>query len=330
MAESFVKPPPPEYTHGKSAFLESLERRWDKGLFICVGLDPVVSKIPPSLMAQWNASEGMLTKFCTDIVDATAEFALAFKPNSAFFEEFGDVGFRELANVVRHIKTKYSDIPVIYDAKRGDIGNTNTGYAHAAFDLLQVDAMTVNPYLGNAVFDKGEWQNETLKPFLSRADKGILVLCKTSNPTSGEFQDLPVNLTGLNNEYVERYGDLEELREMVGSDSIPLYQIVAYRATRHWNKLGNVGLVVGATYPKELGPVREIAGNETPILIPGVGTQGGDLEASVREGINIKGNGIIINVSSGILYASKGEDYAQAAQNATAVLTHRVNRVRNA
>lgn len=201
-----------------------------------------------------------------------------------------------LYQTVRYIKNNYPHIPVILDAKRADIGSTNDGYVKATFDLMGADAITVHPYLGK----------EALKPFLDRKDKGTIVLVRTSNPGAGEFQDLTPGETGL-----------------------PLYQVVAKNVASSWNENGNCCVVVGATYPKELAEVREIVGN-MPILIPGVGAQGGDVEAVVKSGQDSRGMGMIINSSRGIIFASKNEDFAQAARKATVKLRDEVNQYRQA
>jgi orotidine-5'-phosphate decarboxylase len=183
---------------------------------------------------------------------------------------------------------------VILDAKRADIGTTNLGYVQAAFDIIGVDAITVHPYLGK----------EALAPFLARKEKGIIVLAKTSNPGAGEFQDLPV-------------GDLQE----------PLYQVVARHVAQNWNANGNCALVVGATYPADLKKVRAIIG-DMPILIPGIGVQGGEIAATVAAGKDSRGWGMIINSSRGVIFASKEDDFAQAARRATKELRTEINRYR--
>jgi orotidine-5'-phosphate decarboxylase len=192
-------------------------------------------------------------------------------------EGYGIAGMEALIKTNRFIKENYPGIPIIWDAKRADIGNTNQGYVRAAVEIFQVDAMTVHPYLGQ----------EALKPFLDNPDFGVIVLCHTSNPGAGEFQDLK-------------------------TDGTELYKEVAARVSRFWNRSGNCGLVVGATYPDQLGEVRKIAG-DLPILIPGVGAQGGDLEQTVLKGLTTGKDGIIINASRSILYASTGNDFARAA-----------------
>ena len=265
-------------------FRDRLEARWDRGLFLCIGLDPVWDRLPVAVTASAGsdpsreARAAALARFCCAIVDATAHVACAFKPNAAFFEAEGAAGFAALATVVRHMRAAAPDVPVLYDAKRGDIGSTNQGYADHAFDELGADAVTVHPYLGQ----------EALGPFLARPDKGTIVLVRTSNPGGGEFQDLTV----------------------AGE---PLYRVVARRVAGHWNGNGNCAVVVGATYPDELAAVRAIVG-DLPILIPGIGAQGGDLRRTVEAGRDARGRGMIISASRSILYASRGDDFAAAAR----------------
>lgn len=247
-------------------FLDKLAAEWREGKFICVGLDSDFSKIPPNFKNQFE--------FNKSIIDQTAEFVCAYKINSAFYEAEGVDGWRNLKETISYIHQNYPDIPVILDAKRGDIENTNESYAKACFDDLAADAVTVSPYLGK----------ESLKPFLDRSDKGIFVLVKTSNPGAGEFQDLNV--------YTERSR---------GMDGKPLYQVIAQHITE-WNVNGNLGVVVGAPFEEELATVREIIG-DLPILIPGIGVQGGNLENTIKSGLNKAGNGILIHSARGIIFA---------------------------
>ncbi len=230
-------------------------------------------------------------RFNREIIDATADLVCAYKPNAAFYEAQGDAGYRALIRTVRYIHERYPDIPVILDAKRGDIGSTNLGYAQSAFDVIGVDALTVHPYLGK----------EALAPLLARREKGIIVLAKTSNPGSGEFQDV-------------RVGPAQE----------PLYQLVARRVAQHWNEYGNCALVVGATYPSELRQVRALVA-DLPILVPGIGTQGGEVAATVAAGRDSRGWGMIINSARGIIFASRERDFAEAARAATLRLRDEIN-----
>jgi orotidine-5'-phosphate decarboxylase len=265
------------------SFMELLQGKWDEGKYVCVGLDPDFTKIPDHIKTMIDGPAAdvpiqAIENFCFDIIDATYDVVAAYKPNAAFFERYGWKGVQLLEDLVAYIKQTYSDVPVILDAKRGDIGNTNDGYVEAAFGQIGADAITVHPYMGQ----------ESLRPFLDRADKGIFVLCRTSNPGAGEFQD-------------------EDLGSAV------LYERVAMHIADSWNVNGNCAVVVGATAPDELAAVRKLVG-DIPILIPGVGAQGGKIEDVVPVGINSAGQGILINLSRNVLYASGGEDFTVAAR----------------
>ncbi|MBI5470530.1 orotidine-5'-phosphate decarboxylase [Candidatus Kaiserbacteria bacterium] len=251
---------------------ELIEAQWQAKQFLCVGLDPDLDKIPSHVSG--NSLRERIVAFNKAIVEATKDIVACYKPNSAFYEAHGAEGWMALKETVALINEIAPSVPVIFDAKRGDLENTNKSYASAAFDDLGADAITVQPYLGA----------EALEPFLARADKGVIVLCRTSNPGAGEFQDLLV-------------------------DGLPLYQRVAKNVVELWNKNGNCALVVGATYSRELGEVRAIA-PDMPILIPGVGEQNGDLGASV----GAAKRSFLISTSRAILYASSGVDFAEAAR----------------
>lgn len=265
-------------------FRDLLETRWGLGNFLCIGLDSDFDEIPPS--AKKATVQETLFSFNKAIIDATHDLVCAFKPNSAFYEAHGDEGWRALQDTVRYLHEVAPDVAVILDAKRADIGNSNDGYVESVFDHLGVDAITVHPYLGA----------EALEPFLARKHKGIIVLCKTSNPGAGELQDLPVQSS-----------------PHASGSSEPLYKVVARRVAEKWNSRGNCGVVVGATYPEDLKAVRDIVG-DMPILIPGVGAQGGDLAATVKSGKDSRGWGMIISASRSIIFASKNADFAQAAR----------------
>jgi len=262
-------------------FVEKLTNttRKNKSL-LCVGLDP-----DPKLMPE-NVS---VFEFNKAIIDATADLVCAYKPNIAFYEALGNEGLDALKQTVKYVP---DDIPVIGDAKRGDIGNTAKAYARALFDYFSFDATTVNPYLG---FD-------SLEPFIQYTNKGILILCRTSNAGAADFQSLRCETEG---------------------DSRPLFEIVALKASQ-WNIHGNIGLVVGATYPEELRLIRN-SHPDMPLLIPGIGAQGGDLASTVRYGVNARGEGAIINSSRGIIYASSGKDFAQAARQTASSLRDQIN-----
>lgn len=274
-------------------FMTKLASCWQRDSFVCVGLDSDYDQLPEVIKAG-RSVEDALFHFNHEIIDATHDLVCAYKPNAAFYEAQGEEGLRALLKTVRYIRETYSHVPVILDAKRADIGSTNTGYVQSAFDYLGVDAITVHPYLGQ----------EALAPFLARKEKGIIVLVRTSNPGAGEFQDLPV-----------------------GPQQEPLYQVVARHVAQQWNSNGNCAVVVGATYPGELQHVRAIVG-DMPILIPGIGTQGGEVAATVKAGQDSRGQGMIISASRSIIFASKGSDFASAARTATEQLRAEINRYR--
>lgn len=271
-------------------FKRKLAAGWAKNnSLLCVGLDPNIDKLPSHL-------KGDKTPFFTfnkAIIDATADMVCAFKPNSAFYEARGAAGIEELKQTCYYIKQNYPDIPVILDFKRGDIGNTNNHYTKFAFDYLQVDAVTVQPYQGR----------QAVQPFLDCNDKGIIVLCRTSNPGAGELQDLTI------------------------SDR-KLYLQVAENVAKSWNTNGNCLLVVGATAPEEMAEIRRLVGDDMVFLVPGIGAQGGDTEAAVKGGVNSKGSGLIISSSRAILYASSGEDFAEAARQAAGKAKDEINSYR--
>lgn len=288
----------------KRNFMALLRCKWDEGKFVCVGLDSELRKIPEAAQIS-DASrldrgidpETSIIEFNRGIVDATKDIVCAYKPNIAFYEAYGNEGLSALHETICYINQTAPDVPVILDAKRADIGSTNAGYATAAFDFLNADAITVHPYLGA----------EALQPFLDCADKGIIVLCRTSNKGAGEFQDKYISI--------------------VPGCNMPLYQYVARQVATSWNKNDNCLLVVGATYPEELAQVRKIVG-DMPILIPGIGAQGGDVEKTVLAGKDSNGQGMIINSSRGIIYASNGPDFANAARAETLRLHKLINQYR--
>lgn len=236
---------------------------------VCVGLDSEFEKLPKNFQTMEFPQFG----FNKVIIDQTAEFVCAYKPNVAFYEARGEQGWHELKMTIDYIKKHHPGIFTILDAKRADIGNTNTGYVKAVFDDLGFDAITLHPYLGK----------EALKPFLDRADKVSIILCRTSNPGAGEIQD------------IQEKGK-------------SLWQIIAEKVNSDWNNHHNCMLVVGATYPEEMKIVRQITEDMT-FLVPGVGAQGGDVEAVVKNGINSKKQGLIISSSRGIIFAENpGEE----------------------
>ncbi|HSE12826.1 MAG TPA: orotidine-5'-phosphate decarboxylase [Rudaea sp.] len=273
-------------------FSEKLQQAWrSHDSMVCVGLDPEPSRFPLVLR---DAPDAVFA-FCCDIVDATADLVCCFKPQIAHFAALRAED--ALERLIAHIHEHHPGVPVILDAKRGDIGSTAQHYAAEAFDRYGADAVTVNPYLGR----------DSVQPFLDRRDRGVIVLCRTSNPGARDLQDLVV-------------------RDANGG-GVPLYQRVAGTVARDWNEHGNCALVVGATYPRELAEVRAIAG-DMPLLVPGVGAQGGDVAAVVHNGKNSSANGLIVSSSRAILYASPGDDFAAAARRATDALRVEINRYR--
>jgi orotidine-5'-phosphate decarboxylase len=267
-----------------SGFIDTLSRAWEKHYsLVCVGLDPEIERFPRHIAA--DASP--IFQFNKAVIDATHDLVCAYKPQFAHYAAYEAED--QLERTIDYIHRTYPDVPVILDAKRGDVGNTAERYAIEAFERYGADAVTVNPYLGG----------DALEPFLKHADKGVVILCRTSNRGAGELQDLQVG---------ER----------------KLYQVVAQLAAQRWNTRGNCLLVVGATYPGELAEVRELVG-EMPLLVPGVGAQGGDVAQVVQCGQTRRGTGLIVSSSRAILYASAGEDFAAAARKATETLRRQIN-----
>jgi len=267
-----------------SHFIEQLERAWDvNGSLVCVGLDPEIERFPPQVVGQPSP----IFQFNKAIIDATADLVCAYKPQFAHYAAYEAED--QLERTIDYIQSTYPGIPVILDSKRGDVGNTAERYAIEAFERYHADAVTVNPYLGG----------DSMEPFLKYEDKGVIILCRTSNPGAGDLQDLQVG-------------------------GRRLFHVVADLAARRWNTRGNCALVVGATYPRELAEVREIVGN-MPFLVPGVGAQGGDVAQAVQSGQTAAGAGLVISSSRGILYASSGENFVSAAREATLKLRDQIN-----
>jgi orotidine-5'-phosphate decarboxylase len=268
-------------------FIEQLQDAWRRnGSLVCVGLDPEPARFPAAVRDGPDA----IFEFCRAIVDATAAAVCCFKPQFAHFAAHRAED--ALERLIAHIHAQHPGIPVILDAKRGDIGSTAQQYAVEAFDRYGADAVTVNPYLGR----------DSAQPFLERADRGVVLLCRTSNPGARDLQDL-----------------------MVGGR--PRYQHVAERVARDWNGHGNCALVVGATYPRELAQVRTLVA-DMPLLVPGVGAQGGDVAAVVHNGRTAAGTGLIVSSSRAILYAAGDEHFAAAAGAAARALRDEINRYR--
>jgi orotidine-5'-phosphate decarboxylase len=260
-----------------NTFTQQLQSAWaSQGSILCVGFDPDPKRLPAVFQGK---PEGIF-EFCREIADATADTVCCFKPQFAYFAS--QRAEAQLEKLTRYLKDQYPHVPVILDSKRGDIGSTADHYALEAFERYGADAVTVNPYMG---FD-------TIEPYLKHAGKGVIVLCRTSNPGGSDLQFLNVTPSGE-----------------------PLYLHVATLAAKQWNASGQISLVVGATFPEEIAQVRAIVG-EMPLLIPGIGAQGGDIDATVKAGgiPNQPGTGMMINSSRAILYASSGNDFAEAAR----------------
>ena len=265
-------------------FTQQLERAWrENDSLVCVGLDPEIERFPPRIRAEASP----IFQFNRAVIDATADLVCAYKPQFAHYAAYEAED--QLERTIEYIHRVHPGVPVILDAKRGDIGHTAERYAIEAFERYGADAVTVNPYLGG----------DSLEPFLRHTERGVLILCRTSNPGAGDLQDLRV-------------------------DGRPLYQVVAELAARRWNVHGNCLLVIGATYPRELAEVRALVG-DMPLLVPGVGAQGGDVEQVVASGCTRSGTGLIVSSSRAILYASAADDFAQAARAATASLREKIN-----
>ncbi|MCX4160444.1 MULTISPECIES: orotidine-5'-phosphate decarboxylase [Paraburkholderia] len=266
------------------SFIQTLNDAWQRtNSLLCVGLDPDPAKFPGALANRADA----IFDFCRAIVDATAPYASSFKPQIAYFSAHRAED--QLEQLIAHIHAHHPGLPVVLDAKRGDIGSTAEQYAREVFERYGADAVTVNPYMG---FD-------SIEPYLEHDGKGVIVLCRTSNAGGSDLQFL----------------------DTAGR---PLYQVVAQLAAEKWNASGQLGLVVGATFPKEIEVVRGIVG-DMPLLIPGIGAQGGDVEATVRAGRTASGAGMLINSSRAIIYAGKGDDFAQAAAAAAQLTRDTIN-----
>jgi orotidine-5'-phosphate decarboxylase len=268
-------------------FIDLLRARWRAAdTLLCVGLDPDPARFP----VQFHDRDDAIFEFCRAIVEATADLACAFKPQIAYFAS--QRAESQLERLIEHIRARYPQIPVLLDAKRGDIGSTAEHYAREAFDRYRAHAVTLSPYMG---FD-------SLEPYLAYRDRGAFVLARTSNRGGDDLQMLDV-----------------------GGER--LYERVTRLTASEWNSGGQLGLVVGATYPAELARVRALAA-DLPILVPGVGAQGGDVEATVRAGLSADGSGLLINSSRAILYASNGADFADQARQVAQDTRDQINRFR--
>lgn len=269
------------------SFYQKIESAVEKNnSLLCVGLDPLLEKIPTHL---GDDSKAILS-FCKAIVDATQDLACAYKPQIAYFS--GQNADEALIELIAYIKQRSPNTPVILDAKRGDIGATAEQYAKEAFERYSADAVTLNPYMGY----------DSAQPFLEHGDKGCIFLCRTSNPGAADFQQLDCG-------------------------GYPLYQLVAKTVADKWNTNNNCCLVTGATAPAQLAKVRAIVG-DMPLLVPGIGAQGGDIEATLQAGNTAAGRGLIVNASRSINYAGKGENFAEAARKAALDLRQAINNFR--
>lgn len=270
-------------------FIDQLNGAWQRNnSLLCVGLDPDIKRFPAELAQQPDA----IFSFCKAIIDASADLACAFKPQIAYFAALRAED--QLEAICAYLKSSYPHIPIVLDAKRGDIGATAEQYAREAFERYNADAVTLNPYMG---FD-------SIAPYLEWQERGVIILCRTSNPGGSDLQFLQV-------------------------DGKPLYQHVADLVANHWNKNGQCSLVVGATFPQELAQVRQIVG-DMPLLVPGIGAQGGDIAATVQAGKTANGTGMMINSSRAILYATPigDENFAQAARRVALETRDAINQYR--
>lgn len=253
---------------------------------LCVGLDPDPTRFP----SQYKNDANKVFEFCASIVDATADLVCAFKPQIAYFHALRAEA--ALEKLIEYIHEKAPGIPVVLDAKRGDIGSTAEQYAKEAFERYRADALTLSPYMGY----------DSIEPYLKYRNKGLFLLCRTSNAGGSDVQSLSLHKTGEK-----------------------VFEHVAQLAAKQWNAQGQLGLVVGATFPQELNQVRQLA-PMLPLLIPGIGAQGGDLEATVKAGCRADGLGMLINNSRAVLYASSGDDFAEAARRVAQSTKDAINR----
>ncbi|CAM5277956.1 Orotidine 5'-phosphate decarboxylase OS=Eoetvoesiella caeni OX=645616 GN=pyrF PE=3 SV=1 [Eoetvoesiella caeni] len=269
-------------------FTEKLDQAWaHSNSMLMIGLDPDPQRFPAEIQGRPDA----IYEFCRAIVDATAPYVCGIKPQIAYFASQGAEA--QLEALLRYVREQYPQLPIVLDAKRGDIGSTAEQYAQEAFERYQADAVTVNPYMGY----------DSVQPYLSWQEKGVIVLCRTSNKGGSDLQ------------FVETI------------DGVPLYLHVAGLVADRWNTNGQCALVVGATFPEELAKVRERVG-DMPLLVPGIGAQGGDIPATVKAGSNQRGTGMMINSSRAILYASGGDDWREAAARAALATRDAINAAR--
>lgn len=269
-------------------FTDQLQQAWlQQNSLLTLGLDPDVSRFP----AELKNSNQPIFDFCTGIVDACASYVSAFKPQIAYFAALKAED--QLERICAYIKQHYPQLPIVLDAKRGDIGSTARQYAIEAFERYGADAVTVNPYMGM----------DSIEPYFEWSDKGVIILCRTSNPGGSDLQFMRLE------------------------DGTPLYLHVAKLVAKQWNTYGQCGLVVGATFPEEIAKVRAVVG-DMPLLVPGIGAQGGDIPATVKAGLNSQGTGMMINSSRAILYASSGANWQTAAAQAAKDTRDAINAAR--
>ena len=269
-------------------FTEKLDQAWaHSNSMLMIGLDPDPQRFPAEIQGRPDA----IYEFCRAIIDATAPYVCGIKPQIAYFAS--QSAEAQLEALLRYVRERYPQLPIVLDAKRGDIGSTAEQYAQEAFERYQADAVTVNPYMGY----------DSVQPYLSWQEKGVIVLCRTSNKGGSDLQ------------FVDT------------AEGVPLYLHVAGLVADHWNTNGQCALVVGATFPEELAKVRERVG-DMPLLVPGIGAQGGDIPATVKAGRNKRGTGMMINSSRAILYASGGDDWREAAASAALATRDAINAAR--
>lgn len=298
------------------SFTHTLRQRWQAAdSMLCVGLDPDPARIPAHL----GTGPEAIDRFCRDIIAATADTVCAFKPQIAYFAAQG--AEEVLAGLIAHIHAKHPGIPVILDAKRGDIGSTARQYGVEAFDRFKADALTLSPFMG---FD-------SIEPYFEWAGRGLILLCRTSNPGGNDLQALSVlpagNATGIPPGAQSPRQSASDTAS--GAQPEKLYEHLARLAAGPWNVNGELGLVVGATFPDELARVRALA-PQLPLLVPGVGAQGGDVNATVRAGLDADGYGLVINSSRAILYAGQGTDFADQARKAAVATRDAIRAARDA
>ena len=270
-------------TTTKTSFRQRLREASERNnSLLCVGLDPDPAELNGRDIAEFGIA----------IIDATIDLVCAYKPNLAFYEAHGSAGYTALERIIDHVNGR---VPVLGDAKRNDIGNSVRFYAKGLFETMGFDAITVNPFLGR----------DSLQPFLDYEDKGVFILCRTSNPGGADLQGLNAAYDGV---------------------PMPLYEAIAH-LSKSWDTNSNIGLVTGATYPSEAQRIREIC-PDMPFLVPGVGTQGGELESALSATLDADGGGILVNSSRGILYASTGPDFADAARTAAENLRAQIEAAR--